>query len=110
MWEYETHAYLLTDIDELKENGIDVGKFTCINIRLNEVFDFDSNVARSTKVELLKVLNARKARRVINTHDPVPPVLGTDDNIINPPNGDADVPIIFGGNGSPNPNSPIIRG
>jgi len=81
--------------------------------RLNIIDDFDDEIQETTKVELIKVLEARNPNRTKPTIPSLPPILTENDPITNPGGGQApggEGVLIGGLTGSALVTSGIIRG
>ena len=80
--------------------------------RLNQIFDFDSDIQATTKVELIKVLEAKNTRRGTTVFpNPLPSVQDTGAGIFTSPIGvGQDTGVVIGGYSGTSRNSKIIRG
>jgi hypothetical protein len=95
--------------------NLDFSKLKMLNgslWRLNQVFDFDSDIQETTKVEMVKVLEAKNPRRKTIVF-PIP-TLGFQDvisGVFSSPDGvGTDTGVIIGGYSGTSKNSKIIRG
>jgi hypothetical protein len=77
--------------------------------RLNKIANFDSDKAASVKIELIKVLEARKRSTTKPTFTSVNPVLTVDD-LVSPIGVGTDTGVVTGGKNSTSRNSIILRG
>ena len=80
--------------------------------RLNQVFDFDSDIQETTKVEMVKVLEAKSIRRKKTTfpHVVISYQNQNDDRTASPTGVGEDTPVVLGGNDNTLSNSEIIYG
>jgi len=90
------------DFSKLKMNN---GKL----FRLNKIIDFDDNIQGTTKVELIKVLDAKNSRRKELFVPPRDQSTGTG-TTTSPSGAGEDVGLMTGGNNSPNENSNLMLG
>lgn len=95
--------------------NLDFSKLKMLNgslWRLNQVFDFDSDIQETTKVEMVKVLEAKNPRRKKTVFPN--PNLGFQDvisGVFSSPDGvGTDTGVIIGGYSGTSQNSKIIRG
>jgi hypothetical protein len=77
--------------------------------RLNKIANFDSDKAASVKIELIKVLEARKRSTTKPTFTSLNPILTVDD-LVSPIGVGTDTGVVTGGKNSTSRNSIILRG